>query len=606
MKERYCLRCGKKFQTEGRGSYCSDFCRVNEERICEICGSKFYTKYNSSGTTCSKECGIKKKQNTCLRKYGVVSVSQNSIIKSTKRKTRENHTYTKVCKRCGKEFITNDSRAWYCSDYCKNYETYTCTICGKVFERRVQSFRTTCSGDCQKKLAEITNIEKYGNKNGKGYGTEYHKNYMIDKYGVDSFFKLENFDEIRKQRCIEKYGVDHYMKKASHIETIRQNNMLKFGATDVMKISEFKERNRKTLYEHYGVTSPAKDRGILTKMQNTCLERYGVNNPTKSKEILDKVVATNLERYGVPYFTLTDVYQNSGATVSKKNKALGEVFKINEDDYEFKIGAYSYDLKKDETLIEINPSITHNSTYGFAYLIKKSDSNDPLNKNYHINKTKFALDNGYRCIQIFDWDDVDKIKYLIKDKETLYARNLTLKDVSKDECDNFLNNNHLQSTCKGQDIRLGLYKDDKLVQLMTFGTPRYNKKFQYELLRLCTDKDYKVVGGSNKLFKYFIDSYNPLSIISYCDNSKFSGDVYKSLNFTLKTFGTPSCHWFNLKTGRHITDNLLRARGFSQLHGDNNYEIASKGDSNKELMIKNGYVEVYDCGQSTYVWYKES
>lgn len=602
MKEKYCLRCGKRFQTERKGSYCSDFCRVNEERICEICGNKFYAKYNSSGTTCSRECGIKKKQNTCLRKYGVASVSQSSIVKDTKKKTRENHTYTKVCKRCSKEFVTNDSRAWYCSDHCRNYEIYTCNICGKTFERKAGSSRITCSGDCQKRLAEITNIERYGNKNGKGYGTEYHKKYMVDKYGVDSFFKLETFNEIRKQKCMEKYGVDHYMKKAAHIETIRQNNELRFGAADVMKISEFKERNRRTLYEHYGVTSPAKDKGILTRMQNTCLERYGVNNPTKSKEILDKVIATNIEKYGVPYFTLTDIYQNAGDVISGRNKALGDTLGIDESNYEFKVGAYSYDLKKDNILIEINPSITHNSTYGFAYMTKRSSNNDPLSKNYHINKTKLALDNDYRCIQIFDWDDLDKIETMLKDKETLYARNLTLKEVGKEECDSFLNSNHLQNTCKGQTIRLGLYNDRELIEVMTFGKPRYNKNYEYELLRLCTLSNYKVVGGAERLFKHFVSSYNPESIISYCDNSKFNGDVYKRLGFTLKSFGTPSCHWYNLKTRKHITDNLLRQRGFSQLHGDSNYEKASRGASNRDLMIEEGYVEVYDCGQSIYVW----
>ena len=137
-----------------------------------------------------------------------------------------------------------------------------------------------------------------------------------------------------------------------------------------------------------------------------------------------------------------------------------------------------------------------------------------------------------------------------------------------------------------------------LVEVMTFGKPRYNKKYEYELLRLCTHKDYTITGGSEKLFKYFIEQYNPSSIISYCDKSKFTGNVYGRLGFKLSGEAKPSKHWYNIQTNQHITDNLLRQRGFDQLFGTN----YGKGTSNEMLMIEHGFVEVYDCGQSTYIW----
>ena len=51
------------------------------------------------------------------------------------------------------------------------------------------------------------------------------------------------------------------------------------------------------------------------------------------------------------------------------------------------------------------------------------------------------------------------------------------------------------------------------------------------------------------------------------------------------------------KTKRHITDNLLRQRGFDQLHNTN----FGKGTSNEELMLEHEYVEIYDCGQLVFV-----
>ena len=224
---------------------------------------------------------------------------------------------------------------------------------------------------------------------------------------------------------------------------------------------------------------------------------------------------------------------------------------------------------------------------------------EPKEEGYHQEKTIIANKNGYRCIHVWDWDDEDKLLEILKEKKTLYARNLIIGNVSKKDTTLFLEKYHLQNSCNGQEICLGLYKNFELIEIMTFGKPRYNKHYEWELLRLCTKSEYKVVGGAEKLFKYFIKQYNPKSIISYCDNSKFSGNVYLKLGMKLKTFGQPSKHWFNIFTFRHITDNLLRQRGYSQLHKDT---IHQKGESNELLMLENGYLEMYDCGQSTYTW----
>jgi hypothetical protein len=181
------------------------------------------------------------------------------------------------------------------------------------------------------------------------------------------------------------------------------------------------------------------------------------------------------------------------------------------------------------------------------------------------------------------------------------ARKCILKKVNKKETKKFLTANHLQSYCKGQSICLGLYFNNELVQIMTFGNPRYNKKYQYELLRLCTKNDCYVIGGIKKLFKYFIIEYNPDSIISYCDASKFTGKVYSEIGFTKEKISVPSCHWYNLKTKQHINNTLLLKLGFDKIFGTN----FGKGSDNEELMLKNNFVQVYDCGQDSYIWKRE-
>jgi hypothetical protein len=111
-----------------------------------------------------------------------------------------------------------------------------------------------------------------------------------------------------------------------------------------------------------------------------------------------------------------------------------------------------------------------------------------------------------------------------------------------------------------------------------------------------------ILGGAEKLFKYFVNNFKPASVISYCDLSKFTGKVYEQLGFTLLRKPTPSKHWYNARTKEHFTDAVLRQHGFSRLI---NHKEAEEDDlvgaNNKELMINAGFVEVYDCGQATYV-----
>ena len=165
----------------------------------------------------------------------------------------------------------------------------------------------------------------------------------------------------------------------------------------------------------------------------------------------------------------------------------------------------------------------------------------------------------------------------------------------------FLTYNHIQGSVKGQIICLGLFdKKDELVEVMTFGYPRYNKKYQWELFRLASSKGCNIVGGAGKLFAQFIKELDPESIISYCNLSKFNGDVYTKLGFKLLRINDPGKWWS--KSHRVISDTLLRQRGYDQLFGTN----YGKGTSNEDLMIKNWWLPVYDCGQAVYTWTKEA
>lgn len=305
---------------------------------------------------------------------------------------------------------------------------------------------------------------------------------------------------------------------------------------------------------------------------------------------------TNLEKFGVetPLLLNENLPKNSYKTISKINLWWKDnIFHNNGivgEDMEFPLSPYCYDFRINNILIEINPSITHNINFN-------PFGTKPLDKDYHYLKLQHANNNGYKCIEIFDWDSPEKISYIFSKKEIIYARNCEVREIDKKVCNEFLENYHLQGKSYGNKINMGLFHNSELIQIMSFGEPRYNKNYEWELLRLCSHKDFKIVGGASKILKYFENNCTPKSLISYCDLSKFNGEVYKKLGFTHLKNNPPSKHWFNLKTKQHITQALLNQRGVDQLLNTD----YGKGKNNEQLLLGNGFVCVYDCGQAVYI-----
>lgn len=283
---------------------------------------------------------------------------------------------------------------------------------------------------------------------------------------------------------------------------------------------------------------------------------------------------------------------------SKTNLRWKEFFESNglEVSQEFCCGGKFYDLKINNFLIEINPTYTHNSTRG-AFNFNGS-RRDPLSSNYHLYKTLIAEENGYRCVHVWDWDSPNRILDILKKKIPIYARDCEVNEVSQEETDRFLNDYHIQGTCKNQEIRLGLFKNAELMQIMTFGKARYSSKYEYELLRLCTSSGKIIIGGAQKLFNYFLKTRKPTSIVSYCDRSKFAGDIYKILGFQVDGALKPDLKW--VKGSKIINDSMLIKFGADNLIGTS----YGKGSSNSEILEKEGFVKVYGVGQQKWVWRK--
>lgn len=509
------------------------------------------------------------------------------------------------CEFCGKQF-TPEGRNASRQKYCKRVHYRICECCGNSFEVvDVTMPNSTCSLECANKL-----------KVDKSRST------IRERYGVENVSQSAEF----------KSKISEGIKRAQpHIVVNRKRTMIgRYGYDSPMKVPEIREKIFQTNRDRYGSSNPAKNEEVRKKISKvlssdeileryfeTCMSRWGVPRPSMLPEIQDKMKKTCMERYGKPFATQSDEIKAKmveslrnyrlnrpeglgkdaygGSMISKINKEFGHRLANvgNKIKYELRIEHRFYDIAIPDRniLIEIDPTYTHN--------VVGNHWGEGLDSNYHYEKSLLAEKYGYRCIHVFDWDDWGKIvEMLIPHKKRLFARNLNLRTLAKKEADLFIDRYHLQGKCRGNVVNLGLFDNDELVQIMTFGKPRYNKKYEAELLRLCSRSDCYVVGGAERLFTYFIRNFSPESVISYCDRSKFSGAVYERLGMSIVSTSEPAKVWSS--GSDKITDNLLRQRGFDQLFNAN----FGKGTSNEELMLQHGWLPVYDCGQYVYQWHR--
>ena len=183
-----------------------------------------------------------------------------------------------------------------------------------------------------------------------------------------------------------------------------------------------------------------------------------------------------------------------------------------------------------------------------------------------------------------------------------YARKLKIALVDSSEAKRFFEVSHIQGFV-GAKVFIGLFDNEKLVSCMAFSTPRsVGANYpQWELVRYATLVNTQVVGGASKLFKYFVNTYKPDSIVSFCD-LRFSSlnpeeTVYHKLGFKFEGRTRPNYRYrdpvYYQTFSRQSFQKSKLSKKLAEYHDDL---------SESELMSLNGYVKQYDCGNFKFVW----
>jgi hypothetical protein len=454
-----------------------------------------------------------------------------------------------------------------------------------------------------------------------------------------------------------KYIVGHSNRDPEIKAKKEKTYLQKFGVTNPSKSIDIKNKKEETNLKKFGTKFASQNNDIKNKTKINFLKKYGVDNPSKHSEIKkiisDKVKAS---REKVREKTQKKFYKTVLLRLQNEGKlgTLEPLFNIEE--YNGRLLTYPFKCKVCSSIMETNLRISYDplrcftcnpkiTTGGQSLLekeicdyVKKLDPNikeqdrktifpmeldilsekhkiaveiDGLywhseisgkkNKFYHLSKRKNTTNAGYKLIQIFEDEWIEKSKIVKsrlkncfnKNIKKIYARKCEVKKISSEYKSKFLNKYHIQGNDKS-NIHLGLFYKNRLVSVMTFNSYRIalgNKPKEncYELTRFCSIFNFSIVGGASKLLKYFEIHYKPKELLSYADKRWSDGNLYKKLGFDLIGETQPN-YWYIVKNKRKHRFAYRK----SELS-----KILNIFDSNLtewENMQLNNYDRIWDCG----------
>lgn len=467
-------------------------------------------------------------------------------------------------------------------------EEKICKVCGKDFICKKKTKKEMCSNECRVIWGKRDDVKKQR--------LDSMNKTNIQKYGVQYPQKLEVIKEKTKVNNIKKYGVDNPSKLEHIKDKIKNTNILKYGTDSILKVKEIRDRisstqknNKKTLYDEQlkkddliiieyngslveGTFKCNKCDNIFksTQISNNLSPVCRVCHPTFKDNRLSTTIKTLLEENGVVNIICNDRVILDGKEID-----------IYLPDY--KIG------------IELNGNYFHSELSG-------------KDKKYHIEKTKLANKKGIKLIHILESELLSNteiiksriLNLLHKTPNKIFARKCIIQELSNKECKEFLTNNHLQGYTPATH-NIGLFYNNELVSLMTFGKRKITGKNTLELIRFCNKINTNVIGSASKLFKYFISKYKPEELISYAD-IRWSGlnpedTLYNKLGFKLSHISQPNYWYVNKKSYLK----LLHRYNFRKGNLIKKIDIFDPLKTEWDNMVINGYDRIWDCGNMVFV-----
>jgi hypothetical protein len=171
-----------------------------------------------------------------------------------------------------------------------------------------------------------------------------------------------------------------------------------------------------------------------------------------------------------------------------------------------------------------------------------------------------------------------------------YARSLNIECLTGTAGHKFFAENHLQGPA-GATITYGLFDGDVCVAAMSFGKPRFNRDYEWEIVRFANLLETVVVGGASRLWAHFVKTHRPKSVLSYADLRISQGQLYKTLGFKTLHVSEPNYFW-SRAGGVTLSRYSTQRKDMPKVLG----KQFKASDSVKVNMERAGWHRVWDAG----------
>lgn len=649
-----CQFCGEEFETN---SGTKKFCDRIHTKICVVCGKEFIIPNSRLGekdlrSTCSRKCASELRKQTCRKKYGGPAPASSPEVR--KKMEQTNKQRYGVLHAAQSPEILDKIKSTNLERYGKSFYVQTDEYKDRLKENSLDKYGTEypVQSEVVKNKIKSTNLERYGVECVFA-SKDIRKKAQETYYSKTGYFEpWSNPDVIHKteQTNLERYGVRRPMQGQLAKDKSVQTSLERYGTFNPMQSEEIQSRIRKTNLERYGSECYLASEECKKKLNDAMQSKYGVSyysesesfrlghmlDPSKIDEFnqFKENPADYLSRYSqCP--SLRQLSKDLGISDTTVGQYVYEfgledkvrfVYSYMEDEvYQFihsldpsiciERNTKKYITPKELDLylpefkigIECNPTATHNSTVAIF-------NADPIKYDYHKLKSEECMDKGIFLFHIFGYEWTHKreiIESMIRNllnkcENRIHARKTEIRSVDSSISRKFLNNNHRQGSSTSL-INLGLYYNDELVSLMTFGMMRRsigtssNEDLTncWELVRFCSKLNTSVVGGASKLFKYFITVYNPIKIRSFSDIAHTRGSLYSTLGFKCIRTSEPGYVWVNTKNDIAYHRMNAQKQNIKKFLHDDSIDLSK---SEREIMESHGFVRVFDSGVDVWEW----
>ena len=576
------------------------------KRICPICKTWFQPK-SSMQKYCKREITLKCK--VCGKEYIGYCQPDNKTVcdnESCKKASgsagcKNTDMSTKICRTCGREFTPNYVKQLDCNQDV----TRICKVCGKQFITKCNKYNniSTCSEECKHKAQVEGKLLFYKNQKRK---CELCGNDFVPKTNTQRYCDRQHYRKC--EVCGKLFPFDSRQQKDNWRRTCSSSCASKLHSmNNGMKNLNVQDRLREARYNGSSEQMIEYRKFLSDPINylNSLGEKKTIFQLSKLFGLHTTTMGHYINKLSLQSFVSYEM-SNMENDVVDFLKTMGIEF-TRHDRNEIKPKELDIWIPENKVAIECNPTSSHNSSKPMY------DSGEPMKYSYHQIKTNLCEEKGIRLIHIFgyEWNHKRSIiesiirNALGKTENKIFARNCELKEVCYTDAKSFLVDNHRQGFANSS-VRLGLYFEDELVSLMTFGSARrtigVNKNAEcWELVRFCNKLNTSVVGGASKLFKRFVAQFDPSDIISFSDRAHTTGNLYTTLGFSEEGRSAPGYVWVNSNTD--IAYNRVNAQkaNLKKFLNDDNIDLTK---TEAQIMEEHGFVRVYDSGVITWQWNK--